>query len=180
MPYFLWYKTIFRKAKEKKRKIFLQVANLKPLISNRQFIRKLIAVITATGLCVVASGWLTSKSSLGTNYYTYTGFLAAIIVSLILAPPLLNYALERAKARSPAWSYWIGAKAGSWLGVAVSLIVGFLSISLKARWLLEELRIALAALTLTLISGLVIGGLIGMLLLPILRLIIYGSCIIKK
>jgi len=42
------------------------------------------------------------------------------------------------------------------------------------------LRVALAALFLILISGLVVGAIIGMLLLPILRLSIYGSRIIRN
>lgn len=180
MVSFFSKKSILDKVAQFKKKFTLEISRLKVTLSDKQFLRKLIATIIGTGICVIVSTWLTSKSSLGDNYYTYPGQLISVLTTIFLVPFVLNYAAENAKAHSTGWSYLIGAKVGSWVGLIISFIAGLCSILLKARWVLEEFRIALAAFFLILISGLVVGAIIGMLLLPIVRLSIYGSRIIRN
>jgi hypothetical protein len=170
---------IYAKVKVLKSNIDVEVKRVKLNFSNMQFLRKLIVIIVGTAICAATSAWLASESSLGKMFYTYHGYILSIALSIFLAPFFLNYAIEIAKTRYPGWSYFLGAKAGSCLGLIIALLVGFCSINLKAKWVLDELSMALKALVLTLVSGLIVGAIIGMLLLPILRLAVYGSQIIK-
>jgi hypothetical protein len=167
------------KVKMLKSNIDVEVKSIKFNFSNMQFLRKLIVIIGGTAICAAASAWLASEGSLGKMFYTHHGFILSIAMSIFLAPFFLNYAIKIAKTSYPGWSYFLGAKVGSCLGLIIALLVGFCSITLKAKWVLDELSMALKALVLMLVSGLIVGAIIGMLLLPILRLAVYGSQIIK-
>ncbi len=171
---------IYAKAKLLKSNIEVVLNKIKFNFSNIKFLRRLVVIIIGASVCVIASAWLASKNSLGKMFYTYQGYILSIAISIFLAPLFLNHAIESAKTRSPGWSYLLGAKVGSCLGLLISFLVGICSVILKAQWVLDELTMALKALVLTLVSGLIVGAIIGMLLLPILRLAIYGSQIIKE
>ena len=145
-----------------------------PRFIGKPFLRSLIRIILSLGISLATGGIgfkLTSASSFGERFYSPEVQLIATLAIAFISPFALYSGLKQAKPYGVGWSYLIGAKIGATAGLFIGLAITGFTIYYQAMWIMGEKKLIAGAFILGGLTGLLIGTVVGLIMLPLARIV---------
>jgi|GEM_PF-5186786 len=136
--------------------------------------KPLVRIGIALGISLATGGIgfkLTSASSFGERFYSPEVQLIATLAIAFISPFALYSGLKQAKPYGVGWSYLIGAKIGATAGLFIGLAITGFTIYYQAMWIMGEKKLIAGAFILGGLTGLLIGTVVGLIMLPLARIV---------
>jgi hypothetical protein len=127
----------------------------------------LILIFAAAGIGYT----LTSASSFGEKFYSPEVQLISVVLIALVAPFVIYSGMKQALWRRVIWSYLIGAKLGGFTGLFIGVMLTGATIYYRAMWIMSEKKLIAGAFILGGISGLLTGAVVGLIMLPLARIV---------